>query len=74
MQNQSKLILIIVGAITKKVPCDKADTGLNGWKPLLPNPDKPEIIATKAPRHKQLIFIIIKLRVLVSWWRKYFVR
>jgi len=33
-----------------------------------PNPDKPERIATKAPRHKEELFIIIKLRVLVSWW------
>jgi hypothetical protein len=40
----------------------------------LPNPDKPERIATKAPRHKKEMFIIIELRVLVSWWRKYFVR
>ncbi len=33
---------------------------------LIPNPDKPERIATKAPRHKKLMFIIIKLRVLVA--------
>ena len=39
-----------------------------------PNPDKPEIIATKPPRHKEKIFIIIKLGALVSWWQKYFVR
>jgi hypothetical protein len=31
-----------------------------------PNSDKPERIATKAPRHKQEMFIIIKLRVLVA--------
>jgi hypothetical protein len=39
-----------------------------------PNPDKPERIATKAPRHKEKMIIIKKLRVLVAWWRKYFVR
>ena len=32
----------------------------------LPNPDKPEKIATKAPRHKQWMFTINSLRVLVS--------
>jgi hypothetical protein len=36
------------------------------------NPDKPERIATKAPRHKQQMLIVVKLRVLVSWWRKSF--
>jgi hypothetical protein len=34
---------------------------------LIPNPDKPERIATKAPRHKEKkMFVLIKLRVLVS--------
>jgi hypothetical protein len=42
--------------------------------PKMPNPVKPERIATKAPRHQEKIFIKIKLRVLVTWWRKYFVR
>jgi hypothetical protein len=32
----------------------------------MPNPDKPERIATKAPRHKEKMLIIIKLRVLVA--------
>jgi hypothetical protein len=38
-----------------------------------PDPDKPERIATKAPRHKEKMLIIIKLGALVSWWQKYFV-
>ena len=33
-----------------------------------PKPDKPEIIATKAPRHKEKMFIIIELCALASWW------
>jgi hypothetical protein len=32
---------------------------------ITPNPDKPEKIATKAPRHKGKRFIIIKLRAFV---------
>jgi hypothetical protein len=38
-----------------------------------PNPDKLERIATKAPGHKETMFILNKLRALVSWWQKYFV-
>jgi len=34
-----------------------------------PNPDKPEILTTKTPRHKEKDFYK-KLRVFVSWWRK----
>jgi hypothetical protein len=33
-----------------------------------PNPDKPERIATKAPRHKENMLITIKFRALVFWW------
>jgi len=41
-----------------------------GLKPeLIPDPDKPKILATKAPRHKEKDFYK-KLRVFVSWWRK----
>jgi hypothetical protein len=38
------------------------------WDTEKPNPDKPERIATKTPRHKGKMFTISKLRVLVSWW------
>jgi len=41
---------------------------------IIPNPDKPERIATKALRHKEELIIKFLLRVFVSWWRKYFVR
>jgi hypothetical protein len=34
MQIRQELILIIVNAITKKGPCDKAATGLNGVKTI----------------------------------------
>jgi hypothetical protein len=37
-----------------------------------PNPDKPEQIATKAPRHKAKPLVNIHLCVFVSWWRKCF--
>jgi hypothetical protein len=37
-----------------------------------PNPDKPERIATKAPRHKVKPLVNIHLCVFVSWWRKCF--
>jgi hypothetical protein len=40
--------------------------------PLIPNPDKPEQIATKAPRHKAKPLVNIHLCVFVSWWRKCF--
>jgi hypothetical protein len=36
------------------------------------NPDPPEQIATKAPRHKAKPLVNIHLCVFVSWWRKYF--
>jgi hypothetical protein len=39
---------------------------------FVPNPDKPEQIATKAPRHKEKLLVNIHLWVFVSWWRKYF--
>jgi hypothetical protein len=39
---------------------------------LTPNPDKPEQIATKAPRHKAKSLVNIHLCVFVSWWRKCF--
>jgi hypothetical protein len=38
----------------------------------IPNPAKPERVATKAPRHKARLLVNIHLCVLVSWWRKYF--
>jgi hypothetical protein len=38
----------------------------------IPNPDKPEQIATKAPRHKAKPLVNIHLCVFVSWWRKCF--
>ena len=38
MQNRLKSILIIVEAITKKVPCDKANTGLNGMETIITQP------------------------------------
>ena len=34
--------------------------------PSIPNPDKPEKIATKEPRHKDKMFVLIKLRVLAA--------
>jgi len=37
-----------------------------------PNPDKPEQIATKAPRYKAKPLVNIHLCVFVSWWRKCF--
>jgi hypothetical protein len=37
-----------------------------------PNSDKPEQIATKAPRHKAKSLVNIHLWVFVSWWRKCF--
>jgi hypothetical protein len=36
------------------------------------NPEKPEQIATKAPRHKVKHLVNIFLRAFVSWWRKCF--
>jgi len=39
---------------------------------VIPNPDKPEQIATKAPRHKAKPLVNIHLWVFVSWWRKCF--
>jgi hypothetical protein len=39
---------------------------------LKANPDKPEQIATKAPRHKAKPLANIHLCVFVSWWRKCF--
>jgi hypothetical protein len=39
---------------------------------LDPNPDKPEQIATKAPRHKAKSSVNTHLCVFVSWWRKCF--
>jgi hypothetical protein len=41
---------------------------------LKPNPDKPEQIATKAPRHKAKPLVNIHLCVFVPWWRKCFAR
>ena len=40
MQNRQKSILIIVEAITKKVPCDTADTGLNGIESIITELDE----------------------------------
>jgi hypothetical protein len=41
---------------------------------LKANPDKPEQIATKAPRHKVKPLVNIHLCVFVPWWRKCFAR
>ena len=46
----------------------RLDLDQNGPKNLEVNPDKPERIATKAPKHKGKMFIVIKLRVFVPWW------
>ena len=40
--------------------------------PKVPNPDKPEQIATKTLRHKAKLLVNIHLCAFVSWWRKYF--
>ncbi len=37
---------------------------------VLPNPDKPEQMATKALRHKAKPWVNNHLCVFVSWWRK----
>ena len=35
---------------------------------IITNPDKPEKLATKAPRHKEKMIIVKKLPASVSWW------
>jgi len=39
---------------------------------LMPNPDKPEQITTKAPRHKAKPLVNIHLCAFVTWWREGF--
>jgi hypothetical protein len=46
-----------------------------GKIPLLqpyPNPDKPEKIATMAPRHEAKPFVYFHLCVFAPWWRNFF--
>jgi len=52
MRIRQELILIIVNAITKKVPCDKAATGLNGIEAIIISPATKLVIPRK--RHRDL--------------------